>query len=233
MNKSKQTITLVLAGLLAAGNAGLFVYDNVYLKNKEGESKVTVYAAKQNIQSNTTITEDLFMVLELPANGALPTYITDISTVVGKKVSGGLLKNDVLTATRIATASYVPEGNLSVNIVPDVKVQLEENDAVVVYLREKKTGDMNRLFDSKTIIGSQSEGTVYNVLATENEVQLYYKSKLKGDIILVKRTEDFSPEETTTVIPKEQNIIEQTVNQDSNLDSDSYTTPNRKNDVDN
>lgn len=218
MNKSKQNITLALAGVLALGNVGLFIYDNIYMEKKEGSEMVIIYAAKSEIKPNTVITKDLFVEVEIPKKGLLPTYVTDLSSAIGKSVSGSLKEYDILTNARLETKGYENQGTSYITLTPDVKVSLSKNDTVVAYLRDKKTGTMEKLFENKMIIDSNTDGTSYQILGTESEVKLYYSAKVRGDIILVSVTEDFEKGTATNVIKEEKNNDNQQVQvQETNL----------------
>lgn len=195
MNKSKQNITLALAGVLALGNVGLFIYDNVYLEQKEGNEKVKVYAAKSEIKPNTVITEDLFVELEIPKSGVLPTYVTDLSSAIGKSLSGSLKEYDILTNARLENKGYKSQGDSYISLVPDVKNQkISKNDTVNVFLLERKSknpDDMTKILENKTIIDINADGTLFDVLGTESEVKRYYSAKNSGDIIIVPVTEGY------------------------------------------
>ena len=194
-----------MAGVLALGNVGLFVYDNVILKNQEANQKSVIYAARDDIQQNQTITPDLFNEIEISNSGLLPTYVTDIKKVEGYKVAGGLKKYDVLTTMRVSKEE-IEEGDYYLEIRPDEPVDLYANDSVTVYFRENKTGNVYVLFKNRLVLDAvdksasttQNSSQNYKILGSEEDAALYFKYKLLGDILLVKHTETYDGETDET-----------------------------------
>lgn len=227
MNKSKQNIALALAGVLALGNVGLFIYDNIYMEKKEGNETVIIYAAKEEIKPNTVITEDLFMEVKIPKKGLLPTYVTDLSGAIGKSVSGSLKEYDILTNARLENKGYESQGTSYISLTPDVKAQqVSKNDTVNVYIREKRpksddilvenmNNSMQKLFDNKTIIDVNADSTSFTILGTEEEVKTYYAAKIRGDIIIVPVTEGYTENKSSN---KDSYTIEE--NNVDNVDND-------------
>ena len=245
MNGKRYKLKVIGVVILILLAGGLFVYDNIYLAQKERADKVNIYVAKTDIQANSDITEDMFMKLEINKDSVLPTYVTDFKKVDGMKLKGALLTHEPLTNVRLTESSAENEGEFSLKIEPDFLGDVFTNDTVRVYvqLSDKHTSniEVTELFKSKKITKMTTPDNVLlstgkdgvkdaNVYIKANESELidYYIAKEKGKIIVVKfdslDIEDIKPEKKSNKI--EADITKVNEIKDIKFDADSEIVKN-------
>ena len=201
--KYKRTVGIVVGLTLLAG--GLFVYDNIYITAKQREDLVPVYLAKTDIPAYTTVTENMFSVVGINKDSLLPSYVIDISQVIGNETVGTILKDEPLTKQRVGTTGGMGEqGEFLLKIEPDFVSDISKNDFIKVYVQlvDQRTNEtaIKVLFDEKKVrkvsspdnVAIETElqtgvkiGSVY-VNVNEQELQDYYNAKQTGYIIVAK-----------------------------------------------
>lgn len=224
MNKNSKIIFTMIG--LTTFSAGLFAYDNFFLN--EEITREVVYVANRDITANTTLTKDMFKKVEVSSDSVLKGYVTDISQINGKKLIGGLLKEEVLTSMRLAEDKDLVH-NLEVKIEVDgSSIDVEDNDYYNLYVILNVNGEIKiqKVFDMKqfhVVASTNGEGTATNVLtmkATEEEVLKYYDAKEKGKLVVAKnRTIDGESEVIADYDPASedaQNAIKPEVEENNN-----------------
>lgn len=193
MNDKKINKIIITMIGLATFSGALFVYDNFYLNSKDSES--VIYVAKQDIPSNATLTKDMFQAMSLPKEGVLSTYVTDLNSVVGKKLKGALLKEEPLSVKRITTEKDLIN-NLEIKLELDqASMNVSSGEYVNVYVVLNINGDVQvrKVFDTKQVnVKDVKEGDSSSRCVTmkvnEDEVTKYYNAREKGKILVVKNS---------------------------------------------
>lgn len=189
---------------LMALSGGLFAYENVYKVHQAEKNKTVIYVAKEDIQAHTVITEGMFEPVEIDNSSVLSSYVTNLKSVVGKELKGGLLKGEPLSQQRL-TDKNTENREIVLKIEPDMTGDISTNDNVRIYvqLENRDTGEIKieKLFDFKKVIddgrvltadvksNNDKDSKSFNVYASSEEVQNYYLAKAKGSIIVVKLNE--------------------------------------------
>lgn len=196
----------ILSGLTLV-TVGLFSYQNIYVPNVVLDKEVLVYVAKSDIPAYTEIDDKMFQAVPIAERSLLSGSVTDISSVIGKQLSGSLKKDEMLFETRL-TMDEVPEGELLTEVKITSRLPLEDNDNIRVFV--KFQGDGNRftvkeLFTSKkvftkdTIMGIPEDGSQQTESGTgmefylkldQNEVLQYEEAVSTGTIVAVKLIDD-------------------------------------------
>lgn len=224
-NKKTNKILFVMVGACVL-SGGLFAYQQFVLKNSSNETE-TVYVAKEYIPANSEITEDMLSTVTVPKNGVLSTYITDKNQVIGKKLSGGILKDEPLSKSRIL-ASNEDGNNLELKIDYDNAIPLQNNDYINVYVILKdSSGDVTvqKLFNRKlvtttTVSTSDSTESCYTIRVNEEEAINYYNAKEKGKVVVVKdKSVDGSDGITDQAFNPESDEVKNAVAENENTDS--------------
>lgn len=200
--KSKNIYLSGMIGTLVIGG-GLFVYQNVYLAKQNPEQ--VIYVAKKDIPAESEITEDMLEAVSIPADGVLPTYVTDKKEIVGKRLLGGLLKSEPLSKSRLTTEENL-ENQLELKIDYDNDVPLVTGDYINIYvILESNGGEINvqKLFERKMVTvsnTSSADGTTsFNSLkVSEKEALDYYNAREIGKLVVVKDTSLDGKEDITT-----------------------------------
>lgn len=200
--KSKNIYLGGMIGTLVIGG-GLFAYQNVYLAKQNPEQ--VIYVAKKDIPAESEITEDMLEAVSIPADGVLPTYVTDKKEIVGKKLLGGLLKSEPLSKSRLTTEENL-ENQLELKIDYDNNVPLVTGDYINIYvILESNGGEINvqKLFERKMVTvsnTSSADGTTsFNSLkVSEKEALDYYNAREIGKLVVVKDTSLDGKEDITT-----------------------------------
>lgn len=200
--KSKNIYLSGMIGTLVIGG-GLFAYQNVYLAKQNPEQ--VIYVAKKDIPAESEITEDMLEAVSIPADGVLPTYVTDKKEIVGKKLLGGLLKSEPLSKSRLTTEENL-ENQLELKIDYDNDVPLVTGDYINIYvILESNGGEINvqKLFERKMVTvsnTSSADGTTsFNSLkVSEKEALDYYNAREIGKLVVVKDTSLDGKEDITT-----------------------------------
>lgn len=200
--KSKNIYLSGMIGTLVIGG-GLFAYQNVYLAKQNPEQ--VIYVAKKDIPAESEITEDMLEAVSIPADGVLPTYVTDKKEIVGKKLLGGLLKSEPLSKSRLTTEENL-ENQLELKIDYDNNVPLVTGDYINIYvILESNGGEINvqKLFERKMVTvsnTSSADGTTsFNSLkVSEKEALDYYNAREIGKLVVVKDTSLDGKEDITT-----------------------------------
>ncbi|PLS19739.1 hypothetical protein CVD28_04835 [Bacillus sp. M6-12] len=201
-NKKYKTTMGAIVGLMVL-SGGIFAYENVIAPKQEQANKVTIYVAKQDIQAHTAIQADMLMPLEIDNTSVLSSYVSDLNSVVGKELKGGLLKGEPLTKQRLEEKGTSKVGNLTLKITPDSVGDIKVNDNVKVYvqLTDEETGEVSvkELFANKKVMketeaesgallggGKEEKNGTFNVVASEKEAKDYFVAKTTGQILVVK-----------------------------------------------
>lgn len=204
-NKKINKIIYTMVGLTAFSGA-LFAYDNFYLSS-QNETQL-IYVAKQDIPAKTVLKADMFESVKVPTAGVLPTYITNINDVVGKKLKGGLLKDEPLSKNRLTTEEDL-EHNLEIRIdVDPTSISVATNDYINLYVVLNVNGDVQikKVFDSKQVkveSSSSEEGSssFISIKANEEEVSKYLDANERGKILIVKNHDLDADEDITDYDP--------------------------------
>lgn len=192
MNNKKINKILIAIFGLTVFSSGLFVYENFWL-NKNDESQL-IYVAKTNIPAKTTLTADMFSTVPVPNKGALPIYVKDINSVIGKQLKGGLMQNEPLTNMRI-TDKKDTINNIKIKIEVDPSsITVNKNDYINLYVVMNVNGNikMEKVFDTKQVDVLQEKNSDGNSISymtmnvNEDEAKAYYSAKERGKIISVK-----------------------------------------------
>lgn len=202
-NKKYKTTMGTIAGLMVI-SGGLFVYENVYKVQKEEASKTMIYLAKEDIQAHTSISKDMFDVVEVSNDSVLSAYVTNINEFVGKELKGGLLRGEPLSIQRLSDET-THTGEMVLKIEPDFvgTVAANDNIRVFVQLQNRETGEITvkKLFEEKKIIDENTllptnvtvqddeEQQSFSIYANTKEVEDYYIAKASGNVIVVKINE--------------------------------------------
>jgi len=231
VNKNNKIIFTMIG--LTAFSASLFAFDNFFLN--EETTREIVYVAKEDITANTTLTKDMFKKVQVSSDSVLTGYVTDISQINGKKLVGGLLKEEVLTTMRLTEDKDLLH-NLEIKIeVDSSSIDVTDNDYYNLYVILNVNGEIKiqKVFDTKQLQVAPStgkDGTANNVLtmrATEEEALKYYDAKEKGKLVVAKnRTIDGTNEVVTDYDPSSEdakNAIKPNANEDK--ESNQTQTP--------
>lgn len=200
--KSKNIYLSGMIGTLVIGG-GLFAYQNVYLAKQNPEQ--VIYVAKEDIPAESEIKEDMLKAISIPSDGVLPIYVTDKKEIVGKRLVGGLLKDEPLSKSRLTTEKDL-ENQLELKIDYDNEIPLTTGDYINVYVILENNGgeiSVQKLFERKmvtVVTDSTKEGTTsFNSLkVTEKEALDYYNAREKGKLVVVKDTSLDGKENITT-----------------------------------
>lgn len=188
-NKKINKIIFTMIGLTAFSGA-LFGYD-MYLNNQT-EEKI-IYVAKQDIPAQTTLKKDMFEPVSIPAQGALPVYVTDLNEIAGKQLKGGILKSEPLSKNRLTTENDLTN-NLQIKIEADESsIDVNDNDFINLYVILNINGELQirKVFDTKkinlkTVSSGDSVSSIITMKVNEEEVNKYLDAKERGKIIIVK-----------------------------------------------
>lgn len=200
--KSKNIYLSGMIGTLVIGG-GLFAYQNVYLAKQNPEQ--VIYVAKEDIPAESEITEDMLEAVSIPADGVLSTYVTDKKEIVGKRLLGGLLKNEPLSKSRLTTEENL-ENQLELKIDYDNEIPLVTGDYINIYVILENNGgeiSVQKLFERKMVTvsnTSSADGTTsFNSLkVSEKEALDYYSAREIGKLVVVKDTSLDGKEDITT-----------------------------------
>lgn len=189
--KNKNIYLIAMIGTFTVGG-GLFAYDTFYLAKQNTEQ--IIYVAKENIPAKSEIKEDMLKEVSLPSDGVLPTYVTDKKELVGKKLLGGLLKDEPLSKNRLVAEKDL-EHQLELKIDYDNQIPLATGDYVNMYVILQGNGGevtVQKLFERKMVnvaTSTASDGTVssfYSLKVNEEETISYYNAREKGKLVIVK-----------------------------------------------
>lgn len=205
----KISISMITGLVVVAG--GLFGYQNFYSNKQQLKNQTTIYVAKSDIQAKTKVNANMLESKSIPTSGVLSNYVTSASLkdVVGKELKGGLLKGEPLTTVRVNTEKSDLKSNLTVKLEPDFPCQIQPNDNVNVYvvLANKNTGEVTvkDLLSNKKVYSpdtasqngvvnvnsgnSEAQKNLVLVRVTDEELQIYYKAKASGRIVVSKVTD--------------------------------------------
>lgn len=153
--RSKEKFVMFLLFLMFLFTAGMFYYQNVYLKDVEQSNKQYVAIAIKDIAKGATFKEgENYGVVEMKPNSIFKDYLKygtdDFKGLEGSKANSAILKNEVLTKGRIADKE-VSENTFRLFIKPDSKVDVEKGDRVNVYTQIKyKDKEKDNLYHYKT-----------------------------------------------------------------------------------
>lgn len=200
--KSKNIYLSGMIGTLVIGG-GLFTYQNIYLAKQNPEQ--IIYVANENIPAQSEIKEEMLKAVSIPADGVLPTYVTDKKEIVGKRLIGGLLKDEPLSKSRL-TAEENLENQLELKIDYDNEIPLSTGDYINIYVILESNGgevSVQKLFERKLVtVSSTTKGdgtTTFNSLkVTEKEALDYYNAREIGKLVVVKDTSLDGKDDITT-----------------------------------
>ncbi|WP_368262962.1 SAF domain-containing protein [Clostridium disporicum] len=189
MNKNNKIVWTMIG--LTAFSASLFTYDNFFLK--EDVTREMVYVANQDIPADTTLTKDMFKKVSVSSDSILTGYVTNTNEFEGKKLKGGLLKEEALTTMRLTDEEDM-EHNLEIKVeVDESSIDIVSNEYYNVYVILNVNGEVKiqKVFDMKQIetkAVSTTDGSKQTLVmkATEEEVIKYYDAKEKGKLIVAK-----------------------------------------------
>lgn len=140
--RSKEKFILFLLFLMFLVTAGMFYYQNVYLKGSEMKDKQYVIIAKKDIAKGATFKEgENYGVIALDKQFVFDDYfiydgVSHKKELEGKKANSAILKNEILTKGRISQEK-ANENTFRLFIKPDSKVDVEKGDRINVYTQIK------------------------------------------------------------------------------------------------
>lgn len=189
-NKKVNKIVYTMIGATLV-SGGLFAYQQFYLNNQNDEQ--IIYVAKQDIPNNTEIKEDMLEAVTVPKDGVLSTYVTNVNDVLGKSMSGGLLKDEPLSKARLINSEDT-KNILELKIDYDNEIPLNNNDYINIYvILTNNSGEtvVQKLFERKlvtvtTVTTSDSTSSYYTLKVTEEEALNYYTASETGKLVVVK-----------------------------------------------
>lgn len=211
MLKSNKTILGVIVVLLIV-SVLMFAYQNIYLPYKSQAELVNVFVARQDIKPLSEVRADMFDVVKVDKETLFPSLITDISSVEGMRIRGGLLRGEFLTTPRLTEREINKDENLTVEIISSFESNANIGDFVNVYVvlqnRQKNEVEVRRLFPNKEVF-SKGDNKRFSVRLTEEELENYYIAQELGKIV-VSRVDVFniSEEEADIDLKKEQQNYE-------------------------
>lgn len=227
MSKIKiNKMVLAMTGLTVL-SVGLFGYQNIVLTNQNKES--IIYVAKADITANTKLTKDMFTAVSVPEKGVLQGYVTNLDSIEGKLLKGGLFKEEPITSGRVTKETDI--SGLELRLDADVSIPLNDNDFINVYVvlanGKNNNVEVRKLFDNKQIHkifiqgenGATNSQNVISIRASEDEIKVYYDAKVKGQVVVVRNSNIDGGKDTTTKTydpesPEAQNAVKQTTKSD-------------------
>ena len=227
MRSKKINKIVVTMGILASISGAMFVYQNFFL-NKQNEN-VLIYLAKEDIPAKTLVTNEMFKAVNMPKNGVLSNYVTNIGEINGKELKGGLLKDEPLSKSRLTTKQE-NSLNLEVKLESDVSIPLKNNDYVNVYVVLKDSQnqvEVRKIFDTKQVkiegVGQDDAGgteTIMSIKVTDEELISYYDAKERGKVIIAKNNnidggKDITNEKYDPKSDEAQNAVKDEGNKDN------------------
>jgi hypothetical protein len=140
--RSKEKLVFLLLFLMFVATAGMFYYQNMYLKNSEMKDKQYVVVATKDIAKGATFKEgENYGVIAMDKKFIFNDYIkfdgTQKKILEGKKSNSAILKNEVLTKGRISQNTTTDEKTFRLFIKPDAKLDVAKGDRVNVYAQIK------------------------------------------------------------------------------------------------
>lgn len=199
----KSTITLLSLTTLSVG---MFGYSEFIAPKQEQAKQTTVYVANETIPANSKIEAGMFKAVPQEKSYVVQGSVENLNQVVGKYLTGGLNKGELLSDSRI-TSDSSSEGDLLTEVQITSSIPIANNDNVRLYVKYKK-GDngmgnfsVKELFKSKKVYtnDASTEGggllsapqtatgakSVYMKLSAE-EVLKYEEARSTGEIVMVK-----------------------------------------------
>lgn len=198
MNKQQKYNIYVIVGFLLI-SIGLFAYQNFLMPAQQQARQSVIYVASRDLSDETIINAQeggQFQALQVSEDSVVPGSVTNLETVNGKAIEGGLLEGELLTTNRLIE-DVKENGNLFVKVEPDYPVDIRDGENVQVFVQgdfgEGKT-EVKSLYQQKKVYsssrvtnlldGESSQG--YYLRMSEEELKDYYLSKSRGAIILAK-----------------------------------------------
>lgn len=191
MNNKKNNKILFVIFALTAFSTFLFVMDKFYFSNNSAEE--VIYVAKKDISPKTVLSKDMFQSVRIPEDGVLPNYVTNLSDIKGKTLSGILLKGEALTKNRLITEEDY-EHNLEIKIETDESsINVNNGEYINAYVLLEVNGELKtkKIFDNKQvrykIVKSGTEVNSYLTMSVNEEEALrYMDAKERGKIIIAR-----------------------------------------------
>lgn len=145
--RSKERFVLFLLFIVFLITAGMFYYQNMYLKQKDAGNQVPVFMAIKDIPEGATFSKQNFGQITLEKTQVdkltnyIPVTVKGLASIEGKVANSNILKNEIITKERIDNQK-TKEDTFKVLVQPAEKVTVEQGDLVNIYLqltREDKT----------------------------------------------------------------------------------------------
>lgn len=203
MNRNQKSNIYLIVGFLIL-SIGLFSYQNFFMPAQEKLERVTIYVAGEDISHNSPIdlsNREQIKAIDVDKDSVIPGSVTDIASLNGQFVKGGLLAGELITHSRISP-NDTDEGSLYIKVEPDFSIDIRDGENVRAFIQgtneasgqiqvvelfhEKKvySGEkITKLFDGEAVQG-------YYIKVTDDELKDYYKGKYKGEFILAKIASD-------------------------------------------
>ena len=199
MNRSQKNSLYLIIGFLVLA-IGLFAYQNIVMPAQQTADRVLVYVAGTNLSDKTVINASdtsQFKAVQISGDSLLHDSVTNLDSVNGKVIEGGLLEGELLRMKRLSDAK-TDEGELFIKIEPDYPIDIRDGENIAVFVRgvneKTRMDEVVQLFAQKKVHsssrvtnlleGESTQGYYLNV--TANELEAYYLAKNKGVIIAAK-----------------------------------------------
>lgn len=204
----KEKIILGILTIMFLITAGMFYYQNVYMKQNALKNQVPVFVAIKDIPEGAKFTSENIGMMRIDKKNVLPSYITDFSKIEGKIAKTSILKDEIITKGRVSSNEDNSK-TFSVLVKPDEQAVLHKGDLVNVYVELIRTDEKNRnklyyetysiakrkivedVRYKKSASGKVVEGVVDSIQLSLSEEQMlnYYLAKnmkeVKAKIVVV------------------------------------------------
>jgi len=170
--RSKEKLVLFLLFFVFLLTAGMFFYQNVYLKQQDEANQVPIYVALYDIPKGTTLSEENVGMMKLDKEKVLPSYITNFDDLADKVVNSEILKNEVITEGRL-TDEGKEDNTFKVLVKPSNKLKVEQGDVVNVYVQVKERDKEDK---------SKINYVTYHLLSNKSVAEVEFKKNSSGKV---------------------------------------------------
>lgn len=170
--RSKEKLVLFLLFFVFLLTAGMFFYQNVYLKQQNETNQVPVYVALHDIPKGATLSEENVGMMKLEKQKVLPTYITNFDDLVDQVAKSEILKNEIITTGRISKDGKGDE-TFKVLVKPNNKLIVNKGDVVNVYVQVKERDKEEK---------NKINYVTYHLLSNKAVAEVEFKKNSSGKV---------------------------------------------------
>lgn len=195
--RTKDTVFLIIMILLFAITAGMFYYQNFYLKNELEKNKVPILIATKDIFPGTTIDKNNTKQLKIDKSILNRNILTRKDKIKDPIAKEKILKGEFVSKKRVKSKNdkSKKQSTYVINLNPDFSSDVKKGDFIRVYLQianKDSTEVKNYLvYNRKEVLNVIKDDDIRDVgklkvRVTDKEALAYYNAKEKGQIIVLK-----------------------------------------------